>query len=608
MAAPRRARAGIARTRGRVVAAPDAAWQTEPPKDAAEHLRRLVPERRRLGGKEQTDGVAGHHVEAAPARRELDELRPCVPRVDDGAGRRIEQEARELRVVGLGGDRGETPGENALDVDAVAEARPLHPHRLEGAHEHVLRHLRDERLDGRRRPWLVLLGAAAEPRVHVRDGLVVPLGREGREGELLLEDRPRDRVDGLADERAEEIHRGLRASFEAEAPRGRDGPKVARRPERQRGGRGELPVGSGEIVGREGDQGEVHPHERRQPVSGETGDEALEHHPQDGGARVLGVAPSVENVGERRARDGRRGDRGNRLRPRRPPRRRRPRRAPRTRPHRHARTPAAGQRACGTIRSTRVLKPALDRTPLSVRAPLLCRLFTWSGVAPLGAFLLVHVAINVTAIRGDAAFARAVHAVARVPALWLVEGLLVFLPLFFHGAVGLYLAVTRTPLAARSPYPNVLRAALRVTGVVAFAFVAMHLPELRFRARGAQLGAGELETLLGADLSSVSHGVPWRGVAYLIGTACVTFHFAAGLWGWPLPGTRRRRGSGVAPVDGLGGGSARRAGLGAAGRRGRVPRDRIAPARSARRDRARAAGALSRGPRSLVPRPFEFDG
>lgn len=25
--------------------------------------------------------------------------------------------------------------------------------------------------------------------------------------------------------------------------------------------------------------------------------------------------------------------------------------------------------------------------------------------------------------------------------------------------------------------------------------------------------------------------MPWRGVAYLVGTGAVTFHFAAGLWG-----------------------------------------------------------------------------
>jgi succinate dehydrogenase / fumarate reductase, cytochrome b subunit len=172
------------------------------------------------------------------------------------------------------------------------------------------------------------------------------------------------------------------------------------------------------------------------------------------------------------------------------------------------------------------------RPALSTRAPRVYRLFSLSGVLPLGAFLVVHLAINAAALRGDATFARAVHVVRRLPALWLFESALVFAPLVFHAGVGLWMVVTRTPLAESSPYPRALRVAVRATGVVAVAFVAMHLPELRWRAPGARLGAGELETLLAADLSTVWFGVPWRGAAYLVGTACVTFHFAAGAWGW----------------------------------------------------------------------------
>lgn len=172
------------------------------------------------------------------------------------------------------------------------------------------------------------------------------------------------------------------------------------------------------------------------------------------------------------------------------------------------------------------------RPALSTRAPRVHRLFSLCGVLPLGAFLVVHLAINAAALGGDAAFARAVHLAHRLPALWLFESLFIFAPLLVHGGIGLWMVVTRTPLAESSPYPDALRIALRATGVVAVAFVAMHLPELRWRAPGVRLGAGELETLLVADLSTVWHGVPWRGAAYLVGTGCVTFHFAAGMWGW----------------------------------------------------------------------------
>jgi succinate dehydrogenase cytochrome b subunit len=171
-------------------------------------------------------------------------------------------------------------------------------------------------------------------------------------------------------------------------------------------------------------------------------------------------------------------------------------------------------------------------TPAS-RPTLVLRLFSLSGVLPLGVFLVAHLAINARALRGDAAFARAVALLERIPALGVAETLFVFAPLVFHAGVGLWLVITRRPLATPSPYPRVLRGAMRATGVAVVAFLAMHLPELRFHAMdGAHLDGGELATLLAQDLSSTSHGVPWRGVAYLVGAGCATFHFAAGMWGF----------------------------------------------------------------------------
>jgi succinate dehydrogenase/fumarate reductase cytochrome b subunit (b558 family) len=172
------------------------------------------------------------------------------------------------------------------------------------------------------------------------------------------------------------------------------------------------------------------------------------------------------------------------------------------------------------------------------RALLARRLFSLSGVVPLGVFLVVHVATNARALRGDAAFARAIALWHGIPALPVVESLLIFAPLVLHAAVGVWLLATRTPLVPAAPYAHGVRVAVRVTGIVALAFIALHLPELRFRQIGARIDGGVLATLLAADLSSTWHGVPLRGVAYLVGTACVVFHFAAGLWGF-VATTRR---------------------------------------------------------------------
>jgi succinate dehydrogenase/fumarate reductase cytochrome b subunit (b558 family) len=174
---------------------------------------------------------------------------------------------------------------------------------------------------------------------------------------------------------------------------------------------------------------------------------------------------------------------------------------------------------------------------------LLRRLFSLTGVVPLGAFLVLHVVVNARAVRGEQAFARSADLLGRIPALPLVELLFVLLPLALHAAIGLWLVASRQALAEPSPYAAGVATAMRVTGLVALAFLAMHLPELRFRGLLHSPLGGELATRLAADLSSTWHGLPWRGATYLLGSGCIVFHFAAGLWGFFA---RTRRGSDAA--------------------------------------------------------------
>jgi succinate dehydrogenase / fumarate reductase, cytochrome b subunit len=169
-----------------------------------------------------------------------------------------------------------------------------------------------------------------------------------------------------------------------------------------------------------------------------------------------------------------------------------------------------------------------------------------TGLAPLGAFLIIHVGINATVLWGAGTFHRTATVLQSLPALWLIETLFVFLPLAIHAGLGLWLVLARTPLAPPRPYPPAVRVAIRATGVAAFVFLAAHLLEFRFRSPAVRVGGAELETLIAADLSSTAHGLPWRGAMYLIGTACVSFHFVAGVWGVAASargGTRRWAGA-----------------------------------------------------------------
>ncbi len=165
--------------------------------------------------------------------------------------------------------------------------------------------------------------------------------------------------------------------------------------------------------------------------------------------------------------------------------------------------------------------------------PAARRLFTLSGVAPLGAFLVLHAVTNARVVRGEAAFVGAVAQYDRVPALSLVEALFVYAPLLFHSSYGLWLILARKPLSEPSPYPPPWRLGVRATGIVGALFLMLHVPELRFRGglSAPRPSGAELLTWLTADLSSTFHGWPLFAASYLFASACMTFHFVAGSWG-----------------------------------------------------------------------------
>jgi succinate dehydrogenase / fumarate reductase, cytochrome b subunit len=158
-------------------------------------------------------------------------------------------------------------------------------------------------------------------------------------------------------------------------------------------------------------------------------------------------------------------------------------------------------------------------------------MFTWMGVLPLGGFLIVHLAINAFALRGAGRFATVLGAVHRVPGLGVLEACFILLPLAVHGAMGVWLVATQRPLATPRPYSPNMRVAMRIAGIGVLAFLAMHLPEFRWRDAGERLGGSATADLLAADLSWTWQGLPWRALAYLVGAGCAAFHFGVGFWG-----------------------------------------------------------------------------
>jgi succinate dehydrogenase/fumarate reductase cytochrome b subunit (b558 family) len=180
---------------------------------------------------------------------------------------------------------------------------------------------------------------------------------------------------------------------------------------------------------------------------------------------------------------------------------------------------------------------------VSKRAFLLKKLHSLSGVVPVGVFLVEHLWTNAKALQGEDAFASAVGDIQTLPYLPLIEIFGIFLPLAFHSFYGVVLALAGKPNALSYRYTrNWLYVLQRVSGLVAFLFIAYHLYEFRIQKWLFGMRADAFYGTLSAHLSSTSSGVPWVAIFYLIGILAVVFHFANGLWGvlfsWGVTVTR----------------------------------------------------------------------
>ena len=157
---------------------------------------------------------------------------------------------------------------------------------------------------------------------------------------------------------------------------------------------------------------------------------------------------------------------------------------------------------------------------------LLARINTFCAVAPLGAFVALHTALNARMVYGRRAFNAAYGAVQDLPWLPVVEVALVALPLAFHAVYGLAQTLRGGgPSPRRDPSLRTWLTVLqRSTGVLALLFVAVHV--WQYRAQRALRGAPwvELYQRLGVDLNA-----PVRYGVYAAGVSAVTFHLAYGV-------------------------------------------------------------------------------
>ena len=197
---------------------------------------------------------------------------------------------------------------------------------------------------------------------------------------------------------------------------------------------------------------------------------------------------------------------------------------------------------------------------------LIYRLFSLSGLIPVGAFLVVHLLTNASVLAGPGSFQSRVDLIHSLgPLLVPIEWAFIFLPMLFHATVGFIIIANGLPNVGSYPYVSNVRYTLqRATGMIAFAFIMWHVLQLHWL--GTPFGGGKFDPHHASSSAAAAFQPTVVAILYAIGILSTVFHFSNGLWTlgitwglWTSPAAMRRA-SWISVADGvlLGG-----AGLGA---------------------------------------------
>lgn len=194
----------------------------------------------------------------------------------------------------------------------------------------------------------------------------------------------------------------------------------------------------------------------------------------------------------------------------------------------------------------------LDRHHFTLR-----RLHSLTGIVPVGVFLLNHLLANSTAFLGEGHFNHHIELIHSLPWLVPIEIVFIFIPLAFHGAYGLLIALQGRMNQNQYPHLDNWRYTLqRVTAYITIVFVVVHLLHYRFAHWFGIAGEyAEAHDTVGFFQFTVSSfqgslmGLPtWAwSVIYLIGLVAVVFHFCNGIvtfcitWGIVIGDESRKR-------------------------------------------------------------------
>ena len=170
------------------------------------------------------------------------------------------------------------------------------------------------------------------------------------------------------------------------------------------------------------------------------------------------------------------------------------------------------------------------------------RIHSILGLIPIGGFLCFHLATNASILDGPATFQTRVDIIHRLgpSTLFVLEWGTIFLPILFHGLIGLII-VTRGKrnLLLYPHFANWRYTLQRWTGAIAFLFILYHVFQMHgwvrlpwwiehvARPYGGALFNPEEAAMSVADVLQASKVI---AAIYVVGIFSTVYHLANGLW------------------------------------------------------------------------------
>lgn len=171
---------------------------------------------------------------------------------------------------------------------------------------------------------------------------------------------------------------------------------------------------------------------------------------------------------------------------------------------------------------------------------LIRRLHSLSGLIPVGAYMVIHLATNASVLDSPAAFQKNVYQIHGLGALLpFVEWGFIFLPILFHAVIGVVIVAGGLPNQNQYRYAANWRYTLqRWTGMIAFAFILWHVfhmhgwshNEAWLERVAKPLGGAEFRPYNASSTAGVALQNVIVAILYAVGMLACVYHLANGIW------------------------------------------------------------------------------